>query len=132
MMSLIDMLQCLNVDPLVTCNVAPSVCRNPTRFLKLKGDIERQASLVGAATGQIPSFMELYRRGRIVEMSHGRQRDLNINGLSALGLRTNRPDGVPWAFNRASDLQRARLIVERDQPTWIIGSPHVLRSAASN
>lgn len=74
-------------------------------------------------TGERPSFVELYGKGRIVEASHSSRRNLNLNGLAALDLRTAKPDGTHWDFNRAEDRQLARDIVARDKPTWVIGSP---------
>ena len=67
--------------------------------------------------------MEVYGQGRIVEAAHGCRRNLNLHGLDALDLRTCKPDGDNWDFNRAEDRRMARDLVESRRPTWIIGSP---------
>ena len=67
--------------------------------------------------------MELYGRGKLLEASHGCRRNLNINGLQALDLRTHKEDGTPWDFNLASDRQEALMLIDTQQPTWVIGSP---------
>ena len=70
-----------------------------------------------------PSFVEMYGAGNIVDMSWGRARNLNINGMAALDLRTRKPNGEPLDFTKRSDrLQAYRLVVER-KPTWVLGSP---------
>ena len=118
-----DTLQCLSVDVEVACSFASSVCRSKPRFHKIKNDLEDTAGLIAALTGKRPTFMELFGQGRVVEMSNSHRRDLNIHGLGALDLRTNRPDGVPWDFNRSEDRILARQIVETQKPTWVKGSP---------
>ena len=70
-----------------------------------------------------PTLFELYGHGTIINASHGIRRNLNVNGLRALDLRTNKPNGSPWNFSIASDRQLARSMIEIEKPTWIIGSP---------
>ena len=70
-----------------------------------------------------PTFFELYGHGSLVNASHGCRRNLNLNGLRALDLRTTKPNGAPWNFCSASDRQLARTLVETEKPTWLIGSP---------
>ena len=70
-----------------------------------------------------PTFFELYGHGTIVQASHGCRRNLNIDGLHALDLRTRKPDGEPWDFSRAADRRLARSMVDELKPTWVMGSP---------
>ena len=51
------------------------------------------------------------------------RRDLNVEGLGALDLRTFKPDGTAWDFTRKSDRNEARDLVRRNEPDFIIGSP---------
>ena len=78
---------------------------------------------LGALTDSSPSFMEIYGQGLILEAAHGCRRNLNIQGLDALDLRTAKTDGTPWDFNRASGRKLARELVDAKKPTWLIGSP---------
>ena len=70
-----------------------------------------------------PSFIEAYGQGRMVEASHGCRRSLNCNGLSALDLRTLKPDGTPWDFSRKADRDLAEQLLDSEDPDWIVGSP---------
>ena len=83
----------------------------------------RSPSLVALGEAYRPTFFEFYGHGTTVDASHGIRRNLNVNGLHALDLRTTKPNGVPWDFSLASDRQLARSIVETEKPTWTIGSP---------
>ena len=67
--------------------------------------------------------MEIYGQGRLLEAAHGCRRNLNIQGLDALDLRTCKKDGTPWDFNSAEDRRLAKHLVETLRPTWLIGSP---------
>ena len=67
--------------------------------------------------------MELYGTGRIREASHGCRRNLNVDGVHALGLRACKRDGTPWNVNRAANRQMAYELVMSESPTWIWGSP---------
>ena len=69
------------------------------------------------------TFMEVYGRGAIVECANRARRDLNIEGLDAMDLRTNKEDGTPWDFSQRNDRRLARRLVEERKPDWIIGSP---------
>ena len=71
-------------------------------------------------TQATPSVMEMYGRS-IHDLI--RRRNLNIEGLGALDLRTVKADGNPWNFNKKSDRKMARDLVSQQQPEWIIGSP---------
>ena len=59
-----------------------------------------------------PTFFELYGHGSILQASHGCRRNLNIDGLHALDLRTRKPNGEPWDFSRAADRRLARSMVD--------------------
>ena len=76
-----------------------------------------------------PTFFELYGHGNIVEASHGQRRDLNLNGLHALDLRTSKPNGEPWDFSNATDRKLAKSLINELKPTWVIGSPPCTFSA---
>ena len=69
------------------------------------------------------TFMELYGRGAIVDDANGPRRALNIEGLDALDIRTLKPNGQPWDFNKRSDRNEARRLIDEKQPQWLIGSP---------
>ena len=69
------------------------------------------------------TFMELDCRGAICRQANQSRRDLNVQGLGALDLRTSKPDGTAWDFTRKSDRNAARDKVRRNEPDFIIGSP---------
>ena len=119
------------VAPTTASSFSASIRRGKTRLHNMHGDIDRQAALNSAVTGKGPSFTELCGQGWIVEASKYR-RNLHIKGLSALGVRTTEPDGSCWDFNRAEDRQLAVHLVDRDKPTWIIGSPPCLAYSRIN
>ena len=85
--------------------------------------MDHRRGVVASLTGGKPSFVEVYGRGSIVDMAQGPRRDLNISGLNALDIRTRKPNGQKWDFNKASDRQEARRLVIELEPTWLIGSP---------
>ena len=99
MVALMDALQCVGVE--VT---------QANRFV---------ASLVRKK----PSIMEIYGRGRIVEMANSSHRDLNVLGDLALDLRTLKPSGEAWDFTKKSDRLEALQLVRDRKPKWVIGSP---------
>ena len=67
--------------------------------------------------------MEFYGSGRLVEAAAARRRALNLRGLAALDLRTLRPDGTPWDFRIPAHREEAIVLIEKLQPTWVIGCP---------
>ena len=97
MIAMMDVLQCLGVQPEVACGFAASIARNNSRFLKLHEGLEEKARILCATTGKPTTFFEVYGQGRIIENAHCR--DLNIQGLQAMDLRANKPDGSPWNFD---------------------------------
>ena len=70
-----------------------------------------------------PTCMEFFGRGSIIKEANKARRCLNIRGLHALDLRTFRPDGVAWDFNKLAHRKDARRLVRTLKPTWFIGSP---------
>lgn len=70
-----------------------------------------------------PTFFEIYGQGNLVKAAHGCRRNLNLQGLHALDLRTSKPNGEAWNFSRSSDRQMAKSMVETLKPTWVVGSP---------
>ena len=68
------------------------------------------------------TFMEVYGRS-IFYQSHIQRRNLNVQGLGALDLRTTKPNGQPWDFCTKADRQLARDMLNRLQPDWVIGAP---------
>ena len=71
----------------------------------------------------VATFLELYGRGSICREANQSRRDLNVQGLGALDLRTSKPDGSNWDFAKRSDRKEARDMVRRLEPDFIIGSP---------
>lgn len=67
--------------------------------------------------------MELCGRGAILAASRCRRRNVNIQGLSALELRTNKPDSTPWDFNTSAERRLAKAMVVEQEPAWLAGSP---------
>ena len=55
--------------------------------------------------------MEVYGRGGIVDEAYKQRRNLNIKGLDAFDIRTDRPDGKIWDFNRRDDRKLARQLL---------------------
>ena len=69
------------------------------------------------------TFSEVYGGGSIVDCANQARHDLNLEGLRALDLRTQKPNGTPWDFTIRADRRLARELIDRDQPDWLIGSP---------
>ena len=68
------------------------------------------------------TFMELYGRS-ISDHADANRRNLNVEGLGALDLRTLKPNGEAWNFCKRADRKLAREMIERQDPDWIIGAP---------
>ena len=109
-----DILQCLGVDVVDSANYCSKVIR----------DVPVCATRFGETYN--PTFFEVYGQGNILRAPHGGRRNLNLNGLRAIDLRTMKPRGEPWDFNKASNRREARKYVEEEKPTWLIGSPMYL------
>ena len=123
MIAMLDVLQTLGVAPEVACRFSSAVARNQPRFQKLREELDYRRRLVSSLTGTKPTFLEVYGQGRIVETANGCRRNLNLEGLHALDLRTRKSDGSVWNFDLASDRKLARQVVLDLKPTWLIGSP---------
>ena len=68
------------------------------------------------------TFIEVYGRS-IRDQSLSTRRNLNVEGLNALDLRTTKPNGQPWDFCKREDRKLARQMVDEQQPEWIAGDP---------
>ena len=51
------------------------------------------------------------------------RRDLNLKGLHAMDLRTQRADGTIWDFSQPKHRQDALRMQKNEKPRWMIGSP---------
>ena len=111
MSPLMDVLQTLGVDAAEAAN-----------FSK---DLIKDVPIMSTTFGEkyAPTFFEFYGQGNFVKESHGRRRNLNLNGLNAFDLRTTKPNGECWDFRKPSDRREARKFVEEQKPTWVIGCP---------
>ena len=85
--------------------------------------IEANRFAVNVIKRDLPTVMEVFGRGGIVHAANTSRRNLNVEGLDALDLRTFKQDGTPWDFDKVEDRREARELVETKCPTWLIGSP---------
>ena len=69
------------------------------------------------------TFMEVYGRGGLSDLALRQRRNLNVEGLAALDLRTSKPNGQAWNFNHKADQREALELWETLKPDWVIGSP---------
>ena len=67
--------------------------------------------------------MEIYGRDSLVDAANDRLRNLNLQGLQALDLRTLKPDGSHWDFEKPEDRKLAVHLVQTQKPRWLNGSP---------
>ena len=67
--------------------------------------------------------MEVYGGGSINEHANSSRRNLGIQGVGALDLRTTKPDGSSWDFTKRADRRMARELIDQENPDWLIGSP---------
>ena len=70
-----------------------------------------------------PTLIEVYGTGSIVEAANGALRNLNIDGLDAFDLRTEKANGQPWDFSRRQNRMEAVKYIKEREPTWVIGTP---------
>ena len=99
--NLFHLLQQLGVDVVDACNVVGAIRKRPTA-----------------------TFYEMFGQGRIVQAAaHGHRRVWNCHGLGGLDLRTLKPNGEPLNFSLQSDRDLAEQLIDRNKPTWLIGSP---------
>ena len=83
----------------------------------------QRLSKASQQSGEQPTFVEAYGRGSLNEQAHSHRRNLNIQGLGALDLRTRRPDGKLWDLSKPSHQKLVMQLVKIHEPTWIIGAP---------
>ena len=102
---------------------ASSVVRHQGRLLMTLASLQEKQDTVCATSGSRPSFVEVYGRGGLIHEAQGRRRDLNIEGLQALDIRTSKPDGTPWDFTKPADRKKAYDMIIELEPTWVIGAP---------
>lgn len=76
--------------------------------------------------------MEMYGREAIVKEVQGQRRNLNVEGLGALDMRTTRPDGKHWDLSCRERRKLARQMIRELEPQWIIGSPPCTMFSAWN
>ena len=69
------------------------------------------------------TFVEVFGGGAICHEANRSRRNLNLEGLHAMDLRTTKPNGDPWNFDLREDRRLAREMIDKEEPTWIIGSP---------
>ena len=62
------------------------------------------------------TFMEMYGQGTIVSEANRNRISLNCECLHVFDLRTNKPDGCPWYFDKREDRKLARQIIADDDP----------------
>ena len=62
------------------------------------------------------TFMEMYRQGSLVAKANKQRPSLNVDGLRAFDLRTNKPDGFPWNFDVRADRRLAHEMIHADEP----------------
>ena len=62
------------------------------------------------------TFVEVYGGGSFCKEAEQSRRNLNLKGLSAMDLRTLKPDGTPWNFCRRADRQEARRYIDKHDP----------------
>ena len=83
----------------------------------------RVASLWVKEEPRKPTFVEVYGGGALNEAANRSRRDIGVKGVGAFDLRTAKPDGTPWDFNKRSNRALAREYFAMEKPTWVIGSP---------
>ena len=86
-------------------------------------DVVRANRFVASVLKARPTIVELYGRGSICRHANGSHRNLNIDGIDALDLRTCKPCGKAWDFTQTADRQEALQLVQDRRHTWVIGSP---------
>ena len=111
MSPIMDVLQCLGVSAADSANFCAQVIR----------DSPKKPMQFGAVYN--PTLVEMYGQGNVVKASHGVRRNLNVHGMKAFDLRTTKPSGEAWDFNKSADRAEARRYVEEMKPTWVIGCP---------
>ena len=78
--------------------------------------------MFGFKPGSKATFVEVYGRS-IFDQSQLQRRNLSVQGLGALDLRTNKPSGEAWNFLLRADRREAQELVNKLRPDWILGAP---------
>ena len=96
----------MNIDVLtnlfMTCGVSSvEATRAAVRVCRIVGT-EQPVVMAALHHKEQPSFIEAYGRGSLCDAANRLKPDLNVEGLGALDLRTNRPDGTPWDLSKPS------------------------------
>ena len=81
--------------------------------LMANGVTELHAKIAALSMNQrepTATFIEVYVRSISGQSLHSR-RNLNIEGLDALDLRTTKPNGEPWNFLKREDRKKARNLI---------------------
>ena len=102
-------------DVLQTLGVS---AKDATRYAMIVIHQAREASPKPSTT-----FVEVCGEGNMMRIAGDRMRNLNITGLSALDLRTQKPNGDPWDVSKRSDRRQAYRLIRDLRPDWVIGSP---------
>ena len=66
---------------------------------------------------------QLYGRGGLSNEANGARRKLSIQGVGALDMRSQKPDGSNWNFKKRENKQMAMELIDKLQPTFVIRSP---------
>ena len=77
------------------------------------------------------TFVEAYGKS-VTDYANAHRRNLNIDGLASLDLRSPTPNGDKWDFCKASDRREARQLVKQLNPDWMIGAPPCTASSIWN
>ena len=86
--------------------------------------VDAHKAVLSMTTKATPTtFYEVYGRGELTKQAHLHRRNLNIQGLKVLDLRTLRPNGGHWDLSQRSHRDEAWALIERDNPDWIIIGP---------
>ena len=91
--------------------------------LMANGVTELHAKIAALSMNQrepAATFIEIYGRSIRDQSLHSR-RNLNIEGLDALDLRTTKPNAEPWL--RREDRKEARKPIEDRDIDWLLGAP---------
>ena len=93
--------------------------------LLLAGVAETQAKIAAhqmMALKTRSTFIEAYGK-TITDYTNAHRRNLNVEGLASLDLRSPKPNGEQWDFCKSADRREARRMVKELDPDWIIGAP---------
>ena len=93
--------------------------------LLMAGVAEAQAKVAAhqmMALRTRPTFIEAYGK-TITDYTNAHRRNLNVQGLASLDLRSPKPNGEQWDFCKSADRREARRMVKELDPDWIIGAP---------